>query len=527
MREKENIAAGKTYLGIEFGSTRIKACLIDETYAPIAEGSHEWENRLENGVWTYTLDDVKTGLQSCYAALKKDIITKYDVVPTSYKAIGISAMMHGYLAFDKDYNQLAEFRTWRNTMTAEAAEKLTKLFGCNIPQRWSIAHLYHAILNGEEHVKQIAHITTLAGYVHYLLTGENVLGAGDASGMFPIEYYCSYNSKMMAEFMKLPEVQDCGWHLNSILPLIKSAGEKGGELTPAGAKLLDPDGDLVGGIAMCPPEGDAGTGMTATNSVRGGTGNISAGTSVFSMLVLEEGESLSGCYQEIDTVATPDGKEVAMVHCNNCCGEIDAWVNMFIEFSELMGKALSKSEAYELLYKNALNGSADCGGITAYNCISGEPVSGVSKGRPMYMRSPDSRMKLADFIRAQLYGTIAALKMGNDILFEREKISSASFTAHGGLFKVQGTAQQFAADALGSKVSVMSTAGEGGAWGMALLAAYSVTGEGSLADWLDEKVFSGMKKYTVEPDQAGMNGWKKYMEIYKAGLAAEKAAGEI
>ncbi len=512
MTTAEKIIAKKTYLGIEFGSTRIKACLIDDSFAPVADGSHSWENRLEKGVWTYSGEDILTGLRECYADLKRNVKEKYGVTLTGFLGMGISAMMHGYLAFDDNYELLVPFRTWRNTMTAQAADKLTELFGFNIPQRWSIAHLYQAILNGEEHVGRIAHITTLAGYVHYLLTGENVLGVGDASGMFPVENGERYNEKMIGQFMELDEVKPSGIKLGSVLPEIAAAGEKCGELTKRGAELLDPEGDLEAGVPFCPPEGDAGTGMTATNAVRKGTGNVSAGTSIFSMLVLEQ--PLKGCYPEIDVVTTPDGADVAMVHCNNCCGELDAWVKLFGEFSELMGARADISDIYRKLYTNALSGSPDCGGVVAYNLISGEPVVGVERGRPAYVRTPDSDMSLANFIRAQLYGAMAALKAGNDILFEKEGVSPGSFTGHGGLFKVKGAAQQMLADALGSEVSVMSTAGEGGAWGMALLAAYMDGNALSLADWLDSKVFAGMEKSTLKPQQSGVEGWKAYMNNY-------------
>ena len=526
MTIKEKIEQGKTYLGIEFGSTRIKACLIDDSFAPIAGGSHSWENRLENGIWTYTQDDIITGLQDCYADLKRDVKEKYDTVLTNLGGLGISAMMHGYLAFNSADELLVPFRTWRNTITAEAAEKLTSLFGFNIPERWSIAHLYQAVLNKEEHITDIAHINTLAGYVHFMLTGVRELGIGDASGMFPIGNCEDYNKSMMEKFMALDEVKACGWKLRDILPTVVSAGAGKSTLTEDGAKLLDPEGDLKAGIPCCPPEGDAGTGMVATNAVRKGTGNISAGTSIFSMLVLND--PLKGCYPEIDVVTTPDGADVAMVHCNNCCGELDKWVNMFIEFSKLTGNPVDVSEAYETLYKNALNGKPDCGGVVAYNTISGEPVVGLQKARPAYFRAPDSEMTLADFFRAELYGAMAALKAGNDILFDKEGVASASFTGHGGLFKVQGVAQQFMADALGSKVSVMSTAGEGGAWGMALLAAFgSSDDKKTLPDWLDSTVFAGMDKSEVLPDEKGKAGWTAYMEQYRKGLNAVKVLGEI
>ncbi len=521
MTTQEKIRQGKTFLGIEFGSTRIKACLIGEDFAPVAQGAHDWENRLENGYWTYSLDDIHSGLQSCYADLKRDVREKYGVTLETVGAMGISAMMHGYMAFDSGDDLLVPFRTWRNTTTEKAAAELTKLFGFNIPQRWSIAHLYQAILNKEPHVPQIAHITTLAGYIHFLLTGKRAVGIGEASGMFPVSGK-NYDEDMLGKFGGLVPDMD----IRDVLPAVLSAGEAAGNLTEAGAKFLDPDGDLKPGIPLCPPEGDAGTGMTATNAVLPKTGNISAGTSVFSMLVLEK--NLSGVYPEIDMVTTPDGSPVAMVHCNNCCSELDAWVGMFGEFAEMIGKPLSKTELYETLYRNAMKGSPDCGGITAYNCLSGEPVIGVESGRPLYFRTPDSKMSLADFFRAQLYSSAAALKHGMDILFEKEKVSAEQFTGHGGLFKVKGTAQQVYADALKTPVAVMETAGEGGAWGMALLAAFAVCGGGkSLADFLESQVFAGMGKDVLRPSSEGAAGFEKFMERYTDGLAAEKAAGAV
>ncbi|MDE5860393.1 MAG: FGGY-family carbohydrate kinase [Oscillospiraceae bacterium] len=525
MTIQEKITQGKTFLGIELGSTRIKACLIDDTFSPIAGGSHGWENRLENGYWTYSLEDIHSGVQSCYADLKRDVREKYGVTLETVGAMGISAMMHGYMAFDKDDNLLVPFRTWRNTTTEKAAEELTKLFGFNIPQRWSIAHLYQAVLNKEEHIPKIAHITTLAGYIHFLLTGNRIVGVGEASGMFPIS--CGgYDTDMLNKFDKLASENGFEKSIRDVLPQVKNAGEYSGIITAAGAKFLDPDGDLKSGIPLCPPEGDAGTGMVATNAVLPKTGNISAGTSVFSMLVLEK--PLSGVYPEIDIVATPDGAPVAMVHCNNCCSELDAWVNIFEEFSVLSGNKIDKSELYEMLYKNALNGETDCGVVAAYNFLSGEPVAGVAEGRPMYFRTPDSKMNLANFFRAELYSAFAALKIGMDILFENEKVSAEQFTGHGGIFKVQGVAQQFLADGLNTPVSVMKTAGEGGAWGMALLAAYMICKGGkSLAEWLDGEVFADMDKNTAVPEENGVKGFAEYIKQYKPGLAAEIKLEEI
>ena len=522
---KGKIQSGKTYLGIELGSTRIKACLIDDTNTPIVSGGYEWENKLENGYWTYSLEEIHIGVKGCFADLSKNISEEYGVTLTSVGAMGISAMMHGYLAFDKDGNLLAPFRTWRNTTTEHAASELSALFGFNVPQRWSISHLYQAILNGEEHTSKIAHITTLSGYIHYLLTGRYELGIGDASGMFPIKDG-DYDSDMLDKFDKLIEAKGFDWNIREILPTVKNAGEKGASLTEDGAKFLDEAGNFKAGIPMCPPEGDAGTGMVATNAVLKRTGNVSAGTSIFAMIVLSN--PLKSYYPEIDVVTTPDGSPVAMVHCNNCCSEIDAWVNMFGEFAKLSGNEMSKSELYELLYKNALSGDSDCGGITAYNYLSGEHITGVEKGNPMYFRSSASNMTLANFIRAELYSTMASLRIGMDILFDKENVAVDMLQAHGGLFKVKGVAQQILADALGADVSVMETAGEGGACGMALLAAYMQNGsEKSLGGWLADEVFGGMDTCTLKPTECGQKGFDEYMKSYKAGLDAERELDRI
>lgn len=524
MTTVEKIKSGKTSLGIEFGSTRIKAVLIDDCYAPVASGAYDWENKLENGYWTYSQDEMIKGLKGCYASLAADVKSQYGIELETVGALGISAMMHGYLAFDKDDNLLVPFRTWRNTTTAQAAEQLTELFGFNIPQRWSISHLYQAVLNKEEHVPEIAHITTLAGYVHYLLTGERAVGAGEAAGMFPISDSRSYNTEMLDKFDALMKPYGYDWSIRSVLPECRPAGAKGAALTEEGARLLDDSGKLRAGIPMCPPEGDAGTGMVATNSVLPRTGNVSAGTSIFSMLVLEK--PLENVYTEIDMVATPDGMPVAMVHCNNCCSELDAWVKLFGEFAALSGNTLDKSELYTMLYRNALNADTDCGGVVAYNFLSGEPVAGVEEGRPMYFRTAEGSFGLANFMRAQLYSSMATLKMGMDILTEYEQVPVEKITGHGGLFKVQGVAQQFLADALGADVSVMKTAGEGGAWGMALLAAYmNVGSEMPLPEFLEREVFSSMESSTVSPDKDGADGFARFMVNYKRGLAAQRAAG--
>ena len=524
MTIKEKIETGKTYLGIEFGSTRIKAVLIDESFTPIASGDHSWENRYENGVWTYSLEDIHNGLVSCYKALKNDVREKYGVTIKKTGGIGISAMMHGYMPFDKNDRLLTPFRTWRNTITARAAEELTELLGFNIPQRWSIAHLYQAILNKEEHVSEISYITTLAGYIHRMLTGDNCVGIGEASGIFPVSDG-TYDKIMAEKFDRLMEEKGIALRVSSVLPAVKTAGEGGAYLTADGAALIDPEGDLEAGIPFCPPEGDAGTGMVATNAVLPRTGNVSAGTSIFSMLVLEK--QLNGVYPEIDMVTTPDGAPVAMVHCNNCCSELDAWVNLFDEFAALSGNPMDKTSLYTLLYKNAMTGDADGGGVTAYNYLSGEPVTGLESGKPMYFRTPGVKFTLANFFRAEIMSAFAALKTGNDILFENEKATAQQFTGHGGLFKVEGVAQQILADAMNAPVSVMKTAGEGGAWGMALLAAYMNNNDRTLSDWLDSCVFRDMEKTTLLPVSDGTAGFARFMERYKAGLSAEKAAAEV
>ncbi|MBP3359348.1 MAG: FGGY-family carbohydrate kinase [Clostridia bacterium] len=516
---KEKIEAGKTYLGIELGSTRIKACLIDDTFSPIASGSFEWESHIEDGYWTYSLDEIHNGVRGCFKSLCDDVMNKYQITLTTVGAIGVSAMMHGYLAFDEEDNLLVPFRTWRNTTTGTAAAELTQLFKFSIPQRWSIAHLYQAILNGEEHVKKIAHITTLAGYIHYLLTGKREVGIGEASGMFPISG-SGYDRNMLEKFSDA--VKDkYEWNICDILPCVKRAGERGAYLTEEGARFLDADNNLKAGIPVCPPEGDAGTGMAATNAVSPKTGNVSAGTSIFAMLVLEK--QLSNIYPEIDMVTTPDGFPVAMVHCNNCCSELDAWVKIFGEFASLAGMLIDKSKLYEMLYKNALGGDEDCGGIISYNYLSGEHVTGIEHGRPMYFRTPQSKMSLANFMKSQLYSSMASLKIGMDILFKQENVSAEQFMAHGGLFKVPGAAQQILANALDTSIAVMETAGEGGAWGMALLAAYMLEGsEKTLGAWLDENVFADMDKQVKTPDKNGVAGFCEYINVYRKGLEAEK-----
>lgn len=516
---------GSECLGIEFGSTRIKAILIDDEFNVLATGSHDWENKLVEGYWTYSIEDIWHGLQSAYKSLNDECENKFSSKITSLSAIGFSAMMHGYLAFDKDDNLLVPFRTWRNTTTAQAARELTKVFNFNIPQRWSIAHLYQAILNQEEHVKDISYITTLAGYVHYKLSGKKTVGIGDASGMFPIDSDINdYNQEMLEKFSNLETVKQFDWNIKDILPKVLLAGENAGTLTEEGAKLLDPSGTLKAGALMCPAEGDAGTGMVATNSVAQRTGNISAGTSIFSMIVLEK--QLSRVYEEIDMVTTPTGKPVAMVHCNNCCTDLDYWVKLFIEFSSLSDNKLTKGEIYDLLYNEALKGDSDCGKIVSINYFSGEPVTGFSQGRPMVLRSENSNFNLANFMRTHIYSAIATLKIGMEIL-EEENVDIDKLMGHGGLFKTKYVGQKLMAGAMKTPVSVLSTAGEGGAWGIAVLASYAKNNFSlSLEEYLDKKVFSKYEISTVLPDINDVNGFDKYMTLYKKSLAVEKSAVE-
>ena len=527
MSAKTIIESGKAILGIEFGSTRIKAVLIDTDNNPIAQGSFEWENQLVDGLWTYSIDTIWKGLQDCYADLRKNVKAEYDCEIKQLAAIGISAMMHGYMAFGKDENILVPFRTWRNTNTAKAAAELSELFHFNIPLRWSISHVYQAILNGEDHINKIDFLTTLAGYIHWQLTGKKVLGVGDASGMLPIDSNTNnYDAEMVAKFDKLIEPKNLGWKILDILPEVLNAGEDAGVLTEEGAKKLDPSGTLQAGSPLCPPEGDAGTGMVATNAVRQRTGNVSAGTSSFSMIVLEK--ALSQPYEVIDMVTTPDGSPVAMVHCNNCTSDLNAWVGLFKQYQELLGVPVDMNEVFGKLYNHALEGDADCGGLIAYNYISGEPVTGLAEGRPMFVRSANDHFNLANFMRANLYASVAVLKIGNDVLFKDEKVQVDRITGHGGLFKTKGVGQRILAAAINSPISVMETAGEGGAWGIALLAGYLVNNEEklSLADYLDKKVFAGNTGVEIAPTAEDVAGFDKYIETYKAGLAIEKAAVE-
>ncbi|MBQ6267520.1 MAG: ATPase [Clostridia bacterium] len=512
-------------LGIELGSTRIKAVLIDRSHAPVASGSYDWENKYENGVWTYALSEVQTGLQGAFAALKADVQAKFGLTMTTVGAIGISGMMHGYLPFDRDGKLLAPFRTWRNTITGQAAAELSELFNFNIPQRWSIAHLYQAMLNGEAHVPQIACIETLAAYVHWQLTGERVIGIGEASGMFPIDSTVNaYDAGMLTAFNA--RAAEIGYPVDiaALLPRILPAGAPAGTLTADGAKLLDPAGDLQPGIPLCPPEGDAGTGMVATNAVAARTGNISAGTSIFLMAVLEH--ALSGRYEAIDMVTTPTGKPVAMVHCNNCSGEIDAWAGLLKQFCERMGCSCSIYQVLDQFFAEALEGDADCGGLVPFNYLSGEVITGLNSGRPLFVRRPDSRFTLQNFARAQLASAAATLSIGMEIL-HKENVTLDRLLGHGGYFKAPLAGQTVMAAALNTPVSVMKTAGEGGPWGMAILAAFMKNGSGeTLEDYLDAQVFAAQDAVTVDPDPAQVAGYQAFLADYKRALAAEKAAVE-
>lgn len=519
------IEAGKAVLGIEFGSTRIKAVLVDEAGKPIASGAHDWENQLVDGIWTYSLDAIWGGLQDCYRDLTEDVKKQYGVEIKSLAAIGFSAMMHGYMAFDENDNLLVPFRTWRNTITGQACEELTPYLNFNVPQRWSVAHLYQAILNGEEHVKQIKFQTTLAGYIHWQMTGEKVVGIGEAAGMFPIDSKTrDYNQTMVDKFdAKLAE-KGMPYKLRDIFPKVLVAGENAGTLTAEGAKKLDPTGTLKPGAPMCPPEGDAGTGMVATNSVAVRTGNVSAGTSVFAMVVLED--ELKKLHEELDMVTTPAGDAVAMVHCNNCTSDLNAWVNIFKEFAESFGIDVDMNKLFGTLYNKALEGDKDCGGLLAYNYFSGEHITGFTEGRPMFVRTPDSKFNLANFMRVNLYTALGALKCGLDILLKEEQVKIDCIYGHGGLFKTKGVGQSILAAAMDAPVAVMETAGEGGAWGIALLAEYMVSKEDgeTLDAYLNNKIFAGEKGETMNPDPADVEGFDKFIELYKAGLPIEAAA---
>lgn len=522
---EKTIENGRAVLGIEFGSTRIKAVLIDENHNPIASGDHEWENRLENGIWTYTLDDIWTGLKDSYRKMAADVREKYGITLTKLGAIGFSGMMHGYMAFDKKGNLMVPFRTWRNGNTGPAAEYLSELFQYNIPERWSIAHLYQAILNNEEHVKDIDYITTLAGYIHWKLTGKKVLGVGDASGMFPIDTESiDYRADMMEKFDTLIADRGFPWKVKEIFPKVLKAGEPAGVLTEEGAAILDETDHLQAGIPVCPPEGDAGTGMAATNSVAKRTGNVSAGTSVFAMVVLEK--ELQKMHPEIDLVTTPDGSPVGMVHANNCTSDLNAWVGIFREFVESMGMKVDANELFAVLYNKALEGDPDCGGLLSYGYLSGENITRIAEGRPIFVRSPQSNFNLANFMRVHLFTALGALKLGMDILLKKEKVKIDTMFGHGGLFKTKGVGQRIMAAAIRTPVSVMETAGEGGPWGIALLASYMLyKKEGqTLPEYLEKEVFAGNIGEKMQPVEEDAEGFEIFADRYKRGLAIEQAA---
>ncbi len=516
-----------TVLGIELGSTRIKAVLIDRNHTPVASGSYDWENRFVNGIWTYSMEDIRTGLQGCYADLKADVARRLGVELTTVGAIGVSAMMHGYLPFDADGAPLAEFRTWRNTITGEAAVELTGRFGFNIPQRWSIAHLYQAMLNGEAHVARLDYLTTLAGYIHWQLTDQRVMGVGEASGMFPIDSdTCDYRQDMVEQFDALAARRGYRWQLRHVLPRVLVAGDFAGTLTAKGARLLDPTGTLRPGIPVAPCEGDAGTGMAATNSVRTATGNVSAGTSDFAMVVVDRPLEI---HREIDMVTTPDGAPVAMVHCNNCTSDINAWVELLGEAAALVGANISKDELFTLLFRKALEGDADCGGLLSYNYFSGEGVTDLDEGRPLFVRTPDARLTLANFMRTHLLSALATLKIGLDILTKEERVAINCLYGHGGFFKTPQVGQRMLSAAVAAPVSVMETAGEGGPYGMALLAAYMLwKAEGeTLPDYLDHQVSAHAKTETLMADAADIQGFAAFLERYQRGLPLEKLATEV
>ena len=525
MDKKLIIESGKTALGIEFGSTRVKAVLISEECEVLASGSYEWENQLLDGYWTYSLDEIHTALRTAYKNLKADVSEKYGASLIKIGAMGISGMMHGYMAFDKDGKLLVPFRTWRNTTTEKASAELTEKLGFNIPQRWTASHLYEAIIDGENHVPEIAYVTTLVGYIHYMLTGVNAVGIGEASGIFPIDSTNNdYDENMISVFDKLTEEKGFSKKLREILPKVLLAGENAGCLTDKGVALLDESGELQAGIPFAPGEGDAGTGMVATNSVRVKTGNISAGTSVFLMLVLEK--SLSKVYPEIDMVTTPSGKPVAMVHCNNCTSDINAWGGILHSFASMLGSDAKKGKVYDLMYEAASKADYDCGGLVSYNYYSGEPVTGFKEGRPMLIRTPDCKFTFENFMLCELYSAMATLKIGFELLKD-ENVSVDELYGHGGFYIYPGVGQQITAAALDCDVSVMKTAGEGGPYGMALLALYSVKGEGrSLEDFLMETAFKNAECSTETPDEKRKTGFNAFLERYKAGLTAEAEAVE-
>ena len=524
---KNMIEQGQTAIGIELGSTRIKAVMTGKDHFPIASGSYDWENSYVDNIWTYSLEDIWKGLQTSYQNLVEDVRQQYGVTITKTSGIGISAMMHGYMVFDQKDQQLVPFRTWRNNITGQASAELAKRFNHPIPQRWSIAHLYQAILNGEEHVADIAYMTTLAGYLHWQLTGEKVLGVGEASGMFPIDISTGhFNKQMITQFNDLVADKGYGWQLEQLLPEVLPAGEQAGALTKDGAAKLDTSGQLEAGIPLCPPEGDAGTGMVATNSIKVKTGNVSAGTSVFAMIVLEK--DLSEAYDEIDLVTTPDGHLVAMVHSNNCTSDYDAWIRLFIEYTKALGIDVAKPKIYDTLLYKALEGDPDCGGLLSYGYISGEHITGFEEGRPLFVRASDNNFSLANFMRVHLFTSLGALKTGLKILFEKENVEVEEIRGHGGFFKTKEVGQKIMAAATNAPISIMETAGEGGAWGIALLADFMANKEASetLVDFLDQKIFAGKMGDVMQPDPKDVEGFNQFFERYTKGLPIERAAVE-
>ncbi|RSX53466.1 ATPase [Bifidobacterium goeldii] len=526
----EKVRAGKTSLGIEFGSTRIKAVLIDDNYNTIASGDYQWASHLENGLWSYTIDEIWKGLQSAYASMANDVRTAYGEELTRIGHIGFSAMMHGYLAFDKDGELLVPFRTWQNTNTHEAHEKLSELFQYNIPERWSIAHLYQCILNNEEHVSKVAYITTLAGYVHWKLTGKKVIGVGDASGMFPIDPEThTWEQGLLDQFAAIPEVAAQPWNIRDLLPTPLVAGTPAGELTEQGAALLDPTGTLKPGIVLAPPEGDAGTGMVATNSVRVRTGNVSAGTSIFAMVVLEH--KLKALHPEVDLVTTPAGDLAGMSHANNFTSDLNAWVGLFGQFAEAAGFKLDAGSLYGTLFRAAISDDADAnaGGLINYPFRSGEFLAGLEEGRPLFARSPEAHMSLANFMRAQLFSAFSPVKIGMDVMTKQEHVQIDSLVGHGGIFATPKVAQSILAAAFNTPIKVMATASEGGAWGMAVLADYlwhTNEDHTNLADYLDGRVFKDAESVTEEPQPADVVGFEDFFARFSKGLPIEHTAIE-
>lgn len=525
---RADIESGSTSLGIELGSTRIKACLISANGAVLASGSHDWENSYADKLWTYSLESVEAGMQDAYAKLVADVETQYGVRPTTFGALGVSAMMHGYLAFDAENELLTPFRTWRNTNTGPAAEELSELLNYNIPLRWSVAHFYQAVLDAEAHIPHINFLTTLAGYVHFKLTGKKVLGVGDASGMFPIDpvtrdydaHLLALTNERVATRAQLPKLEE-------LLPKALPAGEDAGSLTESGALWLDPTGALQSGIPTCPPEGDAGTGMVATNAVAPRTGNVSAGTSIFAMVVLEQ--ALKNRHHELDLVTTPAGDLVAMVHCNNGASELNTWAGLLGEFAHAIGSNVSQDDVFAAFFGAALNGEANGGGLLAYNYLAGEPITGLVEGRPLFVRTPDSQFNLANFARTQIYGAFGTLALGMRVL-HGEGVKIDDMFAHGGVFRTAGVAQRLLAASINAPVSVGDTASEGGAWGIAVLADFVRTrisgSELNLQDYLNAQIFADAGVNTIAPDDADVAGFAEYLASYESGLAIQKAASE-